>query len=257
MIDACWQVTGWYLLVLLPLVVCMKLLSLRRNPPGGSSNVVSFILAPSLSFPHWQKRRRVRSKDVVVLVAKSLLYCTLLWLVFHFEIRIPGDVSPWLQGYLAVIPFWLMIEMVQTLLQILWLPTGRLVPHINLKPIQSVSLAEFWGRRWNRLFGAWLYEICFKPFRRIPHRGLLLAFLTSGLIHELLVTVPYLVVYKKSLFGLMSCYFIIQFLAICLERSAAVFPFTGRVYCWLVVLGPAPMVLNSGTLKIFQMIGSC
>lgn len=258
MIDSCWQATGWYLLVLLPLVVCMKLLSLRRNWPGARGALLSFLLAPSLCLSGWQNRSQVCRKDCYVLGAKSLFFCLILGLVFYFELRLPPDLSPWLQGYLAVIPFWLMLEMAQTLLQVLWLPTGRLVPHINLNPIFSVSVAEFWGRRWNRLFGDWLYQICFKPFSRKPVRGLFLAFFISGLLHELLVTVPYLIVYGKSLFGLMLGYFAIQFLAILIERRwVAASPVTGRLYCWLVVLGPAPMVLNSGTLRIFQMVGSC
>ncbi|WP_163335794.1 MBOAT family protein [Desulfopila sp. IMCC35008] len=219
---------------------------------------MSFFFAPSLCFSSWHNRRQVCRKDFFVLAAKSFFFCLLLGFIFFFELRIPPDLPPWLQGYLAVIPFWLMLEMVQALLQVLWMPAGRLVPPVNVHPIFSASVSEFWGRRWNRLFGDWLYEICFKPFFRAPVMGLLLAFVISGLLHELLVSLPYLVVYGKSLFGLMLVYFVIQFLAILIERKwLAASPVAGRIYCWLVVLGPAPMVLNSGTLRIFQMVGSC
>lgn len=255
MIDSCWQVTAWYLLVLLPLVLCMKLLSLWRNSPGDRRDLYSFLVAPSLSFSSWRNRRKVCRKDVFVLAGKSLAYCAILWVVIHFKLQIPADMSPWLQGYLAVIPFWLMLEMAQALLQILWLPTGQLVPHINVQPILTVSLAEFWGRRWNRLFGDWLREICFKPLFRTPHLGLPVAFFISALIHELLVSVPYLIVYEKSLFGLMIGYFAIQALAISLQRTMTITsPVARRFYCWVVVIGPAPMVLNPGTLQIFHLV---
>jgi hypothetical protein len=258
MVDTCWQISGWYLLVLFPLVMCMKLLSLRRNWPKDRTDLYSFLLAPSFCLPSWGNRRKVCRKDVFVLGGKGIFFCTFLWLLFNYELKIPADLSPWLQGYLAVIPFWLLLEIMQTFLQVLWLPTGRLVPPMNVHPFLSVSVVDFWGRRWNRLFGDWLFEICFKPFSRKPYMGMFLAFFVSGMIHELLVSVPFLMVYERSLFGLMLGYFTIQFLAIVIERRVMISSsVAGRVFCWIVILGPAPMVLNSGTLKIFQMVTTC
>jgi hypothetical protein len=232
----------------------MKLLSLQRNWPDDRMDLLNFLLAPSLSLPSWRNRRIVLQKDIYKIAVKGFVYTILLGLVFYFELTIPTDLSPWLQGYLAVIPFWLMLEAVQTLLQILWLPTGRLVPQINVYPFLSRSVVEFWGKRWNMLFGDWLYEICFRKFSRNPNIGIFFAFLISSLLHELLVSVPYLLVYKESLFGLMTAYFGIQAVAVIVQRVIGLTSLiTKRVFCWVVVVGPAPMVLNPGTLGIFHL----
>lgn len=251
-----WQITGWYVLVLIPLFIGMKLLYLRLYPSRDRRQLYSFLLAPSLAGSSWQKRRRVERGDWLKLSLKCVLLSFLFWLIVSVKQGLPAELSPWLQGYAAIVPFWLMLELLESLLQLVWLPSGRLVPALNNRVLLSASVADFWGRRWNRMFGDWLYGVCFRPFARTP-LGLSAAFAASALIHELLVSVPYLIVYEKSLFGLMSGYFVIQLAGILAERK---FSFrsimVGRVYCWVVVLGPAPLVLNQGTLRIFHLAGS-
>jgi len=83
-------------------------------------------------------------------------------------------------------------------------------------PILSQSVSEFWGRRWNRPFRDGTHQFVFRPL--VGHWGLplvsLLAFLFSGCLHELVVTVP-----ARGGWGGPSLYFLIQGLALLAERS--------------------------------------
>lgn len=259
-----WQLTGYYLIILVLLVVFMKSMSIWAalktgiNRHGtGWQHYLEFLVAPSLALPAWLTRKQADQKIKHRLYTRACLLCALYWLVWRYQIFIPASFPAWLQGYAAIIPFWLMLETCQILMQLIWLPSGYLVPAINNRPYLSTSVIEFWSSGWNRLFGDWLYQVCFKPFSRKSYWGLALAFLVSGLLHELLVSLPYLLVHKKSLFGLMLGYFMFQFLAILAERRLTFpFPLTQRIYSWLVILGPAPMVLNPGTLQIFHLVHS-
>jgi hypothetical protein len=58
-------------------------------------------------------------------------------------------------------------------------------PVLHKHPILSLSLAEFWGRRWNRVVGHWLFSALYRPvaLRGRPVLALLAAFLGSALLH--------------------------------------------------------------------------
>jgi membrane bound O-acyltransferase family protein len=62
---------------------------------------------------------------------------------------------------------------------------GLAPPLLHDHPIFSRSLAEFWGRRWNRVVGHWLFRTCYRPLalRGRPVLGLLASFGASALLH--------------------------------------------------------------------------
>lgn len=64
--------------------------------------------------------------------------------------------------------------------------SGAALRPLQATPIRSRSLAEFWGRRWNREVGRLLFRWCFRPLARRGHAGLGLAwaFTFSGLLHS-------------------------------------------------------------------------
>lgn len=64
-----------------------------------------------------------------------------------------------------------------------WL--GLRPPVLHQHPILSLSLAEFWGRRWNRVVGHWLFTAWYRPLaaRGRPMLALLAAFVGSALLH--------------------------------------------------------------------------
>ena len=63
------------------------------------------------------------------------------------------------------------------------------------------------GRRWNGAFNQLVFEIVFRPVARStgPILGTIIAFLASGLIHELVISLP-----ARADYGLPTAYFLLQ-----------------------------------------------
>ncbi len=83
-------------------------------------------------------------------------------------------------------------------------------------PLLSCSLSEFWGKRWNTAFRDFSYRFLFSPLaRRLgPRTGLAVGFIFSGVVHEMVVTIP-----AGGGYGGPTLFFGWQGLALLLERS--------------------------------------
>jgi hypothetical protein len=83
------------------------------------------------------------------------------------------------------------------------------------EPLKSGTLNEFWSRRWNIAFSEMTSIAVFRPLKQkigaIP--ALLLAFMFSGVLHEMAISVP-----VNKGYGLPMAYFVIQGLAVALEK---------------------------------------
>jgi len=254
--SAEWMITCWYLILLLPLVLLMKFASLWRSGVVHPAAVLrgSFFWAPWLCLPSWEKmqgqaasRRRLVVSSLLSLIPLAAIYIAL--------VPLTRPLPWWLQAYLAIVPFWLLLEAIGGFCRLLWLPFGLLVPAINRRPWRAATLADFWGNRWNRLFGDWLRQTVFRPLRRRPQSAALATFLVSGLLHELLVSVPLAVVYGEHTWGWLTGYFLLQYLAMAVDRRFRLPPCGRRLLLWAAVLLPSPLVLNPGTLRIFHLGG--
>jgi alginate O-acetyltransferase complex protein AlgI len=82
-------------------------------------------------------------------------------------------------------------------------------------PLASASLTEFWGRRWNLAFTELTSIAIVRPLR--PWVGeptaVFAAFLASGLVHEMAISVP-----VGAGYGLPLLYFVLQGGAVLAER---------------------------------------
>jgi alginate O-acetyltransferase complex protein AlgI len=137
-------------------------------------------------------------------------------------------------------------------------------PPIMNRPLRSTSVSEFWGRRWNAAFNDLAVRLLFRPIARAtgPAAATLVAFAGSGLIHELVISLP-----AGAGFGLPTAYFLIQGLGVLAEHS-----FLGRrlglgtgVFGWLftmmIVAGPAfwlfhPPFIRHVILPFMRAIGA-
>ena len=97
-----------------------------------------------------------------------------------------------------------------------WRQAGVNAVPLMRNPMRATSLGEFWGRRWNTGFHELASRYTFTPLR--PSLGvvgaLLTTFLVSGLIHDLVISVP-----AGGGYGLPTAYFVLQGLGVVGERS--------------------------------------
>ena len=149
----------------------------------------------------------------VAAVLKTLFGAVLLWglvpLVPPSQILLRGWVG--LFGLVFLLHFGTF-----HLLALAWQKLGINASPLMRAPIASTSLADFWGRRWNSAFNRLMHQMVFRPLlRRLGSAGATMAvFLASGLIHELVISVP-----ARGGYGLPTAYFLLQGIGLLFERS--------------------------------------
>jgi hypothetical protein len=102
------------------------------------------------------------------------------------------------------------------IVSLVWQSIGVKAVPIMMAPLRAVSLSEFWGRRWNLGFRQLAHELIFRPLYRTVGAGLagFLVFVASGLIHDLVISLP-----ARGGYGLPTGYFVLQGVGITMERS--------------------------------------
>jgi predicted DCC family thiol-disulfide oxidoreductase YuxK len=103
------------------------------------------------------------------------------------------------------------------LLSLVWRSVGINAMPVMRNPARSCSLAEFWGRRWNTAFHELASRFTFRPLRTLvgSTHASLLVFVVSGLIHELVISLP-----ARGGYGLPTGYFVLQGLGVAGERTS-------------------------------------
>lgn len=145
--------------------------------------------------------------------AKTTLGLLLLWAVAPWFV----DRHQWLAGWFAMagVVFVLHFGLFH-LLSLAWRHAGVDAKPIMRNPMRSASLAEFWGRRWNIAFHELAVRFTFTPLRQLlgPRAATVAVFLASGLVHELVITLP-----ARGGYGLPTLYFLLQAVGLVTERS--------------------------------------
>lgn len=148
------------------------------------------------------------------------------------------------------------------LLSLVWRGLGVAATPVMRRPLLSTSLAEFWGRRWNTAFHELAARFTFGPLRRrlSSEIAALLVFVASGLIHDLVISVP-----AGGGYGLPTLYFALQGLGVAAERTRfgralRAAAWRGRTLTLLVVAGPAfllfhPPFIHNIILPMLHAIG--
>jgi hypothetical protein len=143
----------------------------------------------------------------------------------------------------------------------MWWHAGANTYLLFRQPAKATSLTEFWGKRWNLAFSEMTSIAIFRPLRgKMGHAAaLMLAFIFSGILHELALSLP-----VNHGYGLPTLYFIIQGGLVLLEK---VLKDKGGnflqnklvahawVFFWVVV--PAPLLFHAEFIKqiIWPMAG--
>ena len=137
----------------------------------------------------------------------------MLWVVAR---SLPAS-QPLLRGWVGMAGLVLLLHFgTFQIVALMWQAAGVNAKPIMSAPLRATSLAEFWGKRWNLGFRQLGYELIFRPLHRVLGVELagLLVFLVSGLIHDLVISVP-----ARGGYGLPTGYFLLQGAGITMEHS--------------------------------------
>jgi len=183
--------------------------------------------------------QRPSASEWLVALLKTLLGAALTGVA----VRMKSSDHPFVAAWIGMIGVVFVLHFgVFHLMSLGWRRLGVNAMPIMRNPLRSVSLGEFWGRRWNTAFHELAARFTFAPLRPIvgPTRATLLVFVVSGLIHELVISVP-----AHGGYGLPTGYFVLQGLGVAGERT---WPgrriglgrgWRGRLFTMLVAAGPA------------------
>ncbi len=171
-----------------------------------------------------------------------IMGCLLLWGVAR-EIPLHHAI---LAGWVGMIGLIMLLHFgLLDLLSLLFQAAGFDAPPIMNSPLRSTSVVEFWSERWNLSFRQLAHQFLFRPMlRRSGVVGATLyTFLISGLLHDLVISIP-----AGGGYGLPTAYFLLQGLAMLFERSS-----TGRhllqgplarSYAIAVIALPVPLLFH-------------
>jgi hypothetical protein len=198
-----------------------------------------FILSPYLSFRSLSHFPSSRSRVVLRFLLFTLLTAGVLVLSQKF-LKAP---SYW-EIMLISPSIYFLTEAVGALGQLLF--TFNPTLSIHRSPLIALSLSHFWGRDWNLWVQDWLREVTQNTARGRRGHRIIYVFLISGIFHELMANLPYWLVYRKSYFGTMMAYFLIQAMALWIDKNfVSNWPHWGRrIYLWLAVILPSPLFIN-------------
>jgi hypothetical protein len=226
----------------------MKLVSLVLHQRLSSKERKMFITTPYLSIrslnyhpPH---------DTLIYIKFVTFLFLTAFWVVLADQFLSPLN-------YLEVLIFspalYFFTETLGGFGQTLFFKR-RIFP-IHRRPLGAASLSNFWGRKWNVWVQDWLRDVTDRIDKRKHYKRIIAVFFLSGLFHELMVNLPYWVLYKKSYFGTMLAYFLIQAVALWIDKKflSKGPAFMRRLYLWCAVILPSPLFINVPLLTFFGL----
>jgi alginate O-acetyltransferase complex protein AlgI len=175
------------------------------------------------------------------------------------------QLAPLLNGWLGMFGIILFLHFgTFHLLALMWQRAGFDAKPLMRAPMRATSLADFWGVRWNTAFHLLAHDLLFRRFARrvgIP-RAMLGVFLVSGIVHDLVISLP-----ARGGYGLPTAYFLLQGAATLFERSAIGRAIglgkgvRGWLFMFVITAAPAywlfhPTFVRNVILPMLQTIGA-
>jgi D-alanyl-lipoteichoic acid acyltransferase DltB (MBOAT superfamily) len=135
----------------------------------------------------------------------------------------------------------------------MWRLFGVNTYYLFKEPAKALSLTEFWSKRWNIAFSEMTSIAIFRPLKNKTGSAaaLMVAFIFSGLLHELALSLP---VYSG--YGLPLLYFIIQGALVLIEKVLishtnlfSRHKIIARVWTFFWVIAPMPLLFHTQFIK--------
>jgi alginate O-acetyltransferase complex protein AlgI len=147
---------------------------------------------------------------------------------------------------------------------LLWRRRGvNAVPMMN-SPLLAPSLSDFWSSRWNLAFRDLARIFAFRPVLKKwgIASAVVAAFAFSGILHELLISLP-----ADAWYGLPTLFFLVQAGGIFMEKSGAGVRYginrglRGRLFAALFILAPLvllfhPLSIESCMIPFMKALGA-
>lgn len=146
-------------------------------------------------------------------IFETTLGTILLWVIA----RLIPERDSLLRGWIGMLGLILLLHFGGfQLLAFIWRSLGVAATPIMAAPLRSHSLSEFWGKRWNLGFRQLSHNLIFRPLNGVlgVSGAGFLVFAISGLLHDLVISVP-----AKGGYGLPTLYFMLQGAGVAIERS--------------------------------------
>lgn len=216
----------------------------RNRVPHGAGRSVAYLAAwPGMDAETFldsqNKAPKPQFREWVWALLKTAAGIVLFWLVA----RMVPEQLDLARGWIGLVGLVLLLHFGSFhLVALFWQGMGIAAQPIMAKPILSKTLTEFWGERWNLGFRQLAYDLIFRPLHK-PFgvvTASLLVFLASGLIHDLVISLP-----ANGGYGLPTGYFVLQGLGVTLERSnlgrylGMQRGISGWLFMFIVTAGPA------------------
>jgi hypothetical protein len=218
----------------------MKIISWWMTPGEiKSGNKLRFIFSPYLSFKSFNYKALPGYMGAIRFVIFFLLTMISIKLSNHFI----GPVSNFAIIIISPIIYFF-TESIGAFGQLIFYSTPTFPIHRS--PLLASNLSHFWGKDWNLWVQDWLRDVTQYFARGQRTKRIILVFLISGLFHELMTNLPYWIIYRKSYFGTMMAYFLIQALGLWLDKTyIRSWPgFWRKIYMWMVIIVPSPLFIN-------------
>jgi hypothetical protein len=221
----------------------------RSRIPHAAWRSIAYLLAwPGMDAETFLNASKVppqpRVRDWIWAILETSLGVILLWVVAR---SLPqGEML--LRGWVGMLGLIFLLHFGSfQVLAFFWQSFGVTATPIMSAPLRSESLSEFWGKRWNLGFRQLAYDLVFFPLHKKLGVGLasFLVFVLSGLIHDLVISVP-----ARGGYGLPTAYFVLQGLSVAIERSSLGkrFGLRGGVRGWLfmavVIVAPVSWLFH-------------
>jgi Membrane bound O-acyl transferase family len=157
---------------------------------------------------------RPRIREWLRAVFVTCAGAALLWIAS----RVPPPHLLLLRGWIGMLGLILLLHFgIFQIVALFWQNLGIDAQPIMSAPLHSHSLSEFWGKRWNLGFRQLAHDLIFAPLHsRLGVGGAgLLVFVVSGLIHDLVISLP-----ARGGYGLPTLYFALQGIGVAVQRSS-------------------------------------
>jgi D-alanyl-lipoteichoic acid acyltransferase DltB (MBOAT superfamily) len=216
-----------------------------RQPASLGRNIAYFIVWPGLdakAFLGPANAKAPKSGEWVFAAFKLAFGAMVLWEVATEVL------SPLVRGWVGMLGLVFLLHFgAFHLLSCAWRAAGVQAKPLMNWPIAATSLGDFWGRRWNTAFRDLTFHLLFRPLARSlgARVGLAAGFLFSGLVHDLVISVP-----AGGGYGWPTLYFTIQGLGLLAERKMKLSETANRLFAAVVLVAPAaglfhePFILN-------------